>query len=294
MRMVLTMVVLLMLTVHLFPSGIQAESEAAREAVKKTALDYMDGLYAGDAARVERAVHPELTKVSVIRMPGSDKDILKTSGYTMLIELVRANVGPVPENERNIDVTIYSILDGIASVKIASSRYEDYVALAEIDGAWKLINVLGQMNPEWLKQKKPEILKQNTPFDPAKEKTAIETAALDYIEGYFEGDAQRMARAIHPELTKLRPLVLPQTGRTAFDKMGAGMLVGIAGSKSGLLEKDKRGISVKIYDFNKDLASVEVICSLFYDYLQMAKIDGEWKIVNVLWRMNPAAETSKR
>jgi hypothetical protein len=114
------------------------------------------------------------------------------------------------------------------------------------------------------------------------------------LEGYFEGDAQRMAKAIHPELTKLRPLVLPQTGKTAFDKMGASMLVGIAGSKSGLMEKEKRGIGVKIYDFNKDMASVEVICSLFYDYLQMAKIDGEWKIINVLWRMNPAAETNKR
>jgi len=40
--------------------------------------------------------------------------------------------------------------------------------------------------------------------DPDPEKKAIKKAALDYIEGSFSGDAERMANALHPELTKVR------------------------------------------------------------------------------------------
>src|SRR5437868_9205011 len=41
-----------------------AETTVADEsdAIKKTALDYLEGWYAGDAARMERALHSELAK----------------------------------------------------------------------------------------------------------------------------------------------------------------------------------------------------------------------------------------
>jgi len=33
---------------------------------------------------------------------------------------------------------------------------------------------------------------------------------------------------------------------------------------------------------------VKVLSARYYDFLQMAKMDGQWKILNVLWVMNPA------
>src|SRR5262249_46471729 len=33
-------------------------------------------------------------------------------------------------------------------------------------------------------------------------RAAIKQTALDYIEGWYEGDAERMERAVHPELAK--------------------------------------------------------------------------------------------
>jgi len=32
--------------------------------------------------------------------------------------------------------------------------------------------------------------------------SAIRSTALDYVEGWYEGNSQRMARAVHPELVK--------------------------------------------------------------------------------------------
>ncbi|HEX6315687.1 MAG TPA: nuclear transport factor 2 family protein, partial [Gemmatimonadaceae bacterium] len=36
----------------------------------------------------------------------------------------------------------------------------------------------------------------------AADSAAIRAAALDYIEGWYEGNAERMERALHPELAK--------------------------------------------------------------------------------------------
>ena len=37
---------------------------------------------------------------------------------------------------------------------------------------------------------------------PSADADAIKQTALDYIEGWYEGNAERMERALHPELAK--------------------------------------------------------------------------------------------
>ena len=49
-----------------------------------------------------------------------------------------------------------------------------------------------------------------SPADP--EEAAIRATALDYIDGYYSGDAARMQRAVHPELAKRIVKVDPTTG----------------------------------------------------------------------------------
>src|ERR1700737_653965 len=54
---------------------------------------------------------------------------------------------------------------------------------------------------------------------------AIKKTALDYIEGWYAGDAARMERALHPELAKRMISTDPKTGRSQFNHMGAMALV---------------------------------------------------------------------
>ena len=58
MRRMLTLVVVL--------AGVPHARDRAKcrglAAIRATALDYIEGWYAGDAARMERALHPELAK----------------------------------------------------------------------------------------------------------------------------------------------------------------------------------------------------------------------------------------
>jgi hypothetical protein len=50
---------------------------------------------------------------------------------------------------------------------------------------------------------------------------AIKKTALDYIEGWYEGDAARMESALHPELAKRMILTDPKTGRSQIQSYGS-------------------------------------------------------------------------
>ena len=64
----------------------------------------------------------------------------------------------------------------------------------------------------------------------AADSLAIRQAALDYIEGYYEGDAARMERALHPELAK-RIVRTNEQGRSQLGQMSAMSLV--QGTRAG-------------------------------------------------------------
>ena len=124
-----------------------------------------------------------------------------------------------------------------------------------------------------------------TPADSA----AIRQAALDYIEGYYEGDAARMERALHPELAKRILRVDPQ-GRSFVSNMGASQLV--AGTRDGGgrdVPAAVRRTDVTILDIFRNAASARIDAGGWIDYLHLAKADGRWVIVNVLWEIRPEA-----
>jgi len=120
------------------------------------------------------------------------------------------------------------------------------------------------------------------------DKEAIKQTALDYIEGWYEGNAERMERALHPELAKRIVRTDPKSGRSNLGQMSAMTLVQYTRSGGGKqTPKEKQQKDVTILDVFENAASVKVVASDWVDYLQMAKWSGHWVIVNVLWEMKP-------
>jgi hypothetical protein len=122
----------------------------------------------------------------------------------------------------------------------------------------------------------------------AADRSAIEATALDYIEGWYEGNAERMERALHPELAKRIVLTDPKTGKSRLDQMGAMTLV--QGTRRGggkQTPADKRRRDVTILDVYENVGCVKVVASDWIDYLHVAKFNGRWVIVNVLWELKP-------
>jgi hypothetical protein len=119
------------------------------------------------------------------------------------------------------------------------------------------------------------------------ESAAIKQTALDYIEGWYEGNSERMERALHPELAKRIVRTNPE-GMSNLGQMSAMSLV--QGTKRGggkNTPKEKQQKDVTILDVYENAASVKVVASDWIDYLHMAKFNGRWVIVNVLWELKP-------
>ena len=127
----------------------------------------------------------------------------------------------------------------------------------------------------------------NTSAQSASDAAAIKQTALDYIEGWYEGNAERMERAVHPELAK-RIVRTNAQGMSRLDQMSAMTLVmgtRRGGGKDTPAEKQQKDVT--ILDVFENAASVKVVASEWVDYLHMAKFSGRWVIVNVLWELKP-------
>lgn len=129
---------------------------------------------------------------------------------------------------------------------------------------------------------------QARPDDPEAE--AIRKTALDYIEGWYTADAARMERALHPELAKRIVFTNPANGQSRLDSMGAMTLVQRVRAGGGSrTPKEKQQKDVTLLDRYENTAVVKIVASDWIDYLQVAKFNGEWKIINVLWELKPEA-----
>lgn len=123
--------------------------------------------------------------------------------------------------------------------------------------------------------------------DAEADREAIKQAALDYAEGWYEGNAERMERALHPELAKRIARTNPE-GRSRLDQMSAMTLVQFTRNGGGKnTPKEKQQKDVTILDVFGNAASVRLEMNGWIDYLHVAKFNGRWVIVNVLWELKP-------
>jgi hypothetical protein len=111
---------------------------------------------------------------------------------------------------------------------------------------------------------------------------AIVAAALDYYEGWFDGEPERMERALHPDLVKRS---LASDGRS-IDTISAREMVeattdGIGRSRDP--GSDRRNIEIHLDHVHGDIATVTATSAVYVDYLQLVRTPEGWKIANVLW-----------
>lgn len=118
---------------------------------------------------------------------------------------------------------------------------------------------------------------------------AIEAAAMDYILGFYEGKPERLERALSPELKKLgwgrRASEGPYQGPFYMTRDSAKEFApGYSANEQLPADAHKK---VEILDQLDKIASVRIEAVWGIDYMHMAKIEGEWKIYNVIWQTWP-------
>ena len=130
--------------------------------------------------------------------------------------------------------------------------------------------------------------------DLEQDKQQIRATALDYIEGWYEGNAERMERALHPDLAK-RIIRVDDKGRSRVDHMSALTLVQSTRAGWGSRTPAEQRIrEVEILDVYKNIASVKIVARDWVDYLHVGRFEDRWVIVNVLWELRPEVGAQPR
>ncbi|MCI0488776.1 MAG: nuclear transport factor 2 family protein [Blastocatellia bacterium] len=145
MKKLAVMTVALMLASSI-ATGSQSESE--KEAVRQAVLDYVEGVYEVDPARIERSVHPDLAKRGYYIKRGETGYSSAPMNFQQLIEVAKNwNKNKRDMSKAPKEVVVYEVLDQTASAKLTAAWGIDYMHLAKYSGKWMIVNVLWQSHP---------------------------------------------------------------------------------------------------------------------------------------------------
>jgi hypothetical protein len=104
----------------------------------------------------------------------------------------------------------------------------------------------------------------------------ITGAVLDYFEGWFDGDVDRMDRALHPDLVK----------RWAGGTTSKARMLELTAQGEGAKDGEDRRLDIAIEDVHEDIASVTVRSAVYREYLHLVRTPEGWRIANALWRFS--------
>jgi hypothetical protein len=119
---------------------------------------------------------------------------------------------------------------------------------------------------------------------------AITATARDYIEGWLDGDPERMRRCLHPDLVKRMVRRDPDTGEWIIGRIAdAAAMIGWTEAGEGrTTDEAGRPYEIVVDAVFHRIATVRLVSSPFVDYLHVAKVGERWLIVHALWEPRAA------
>jgi hypothetical protein len=133
----LKMAFAIMLSMVMLPTALFSQGKTKdEEAIRNAALDYVQGWYDADGARMQRALHPDLAKRGLV---GDNLQPISAAG---LVDLTKNGMGKNQPGKKEKVITVLDIADTIATVKVVSDQFNDYLHLGKVNGKWVIINAL--------------------------------------------------------------------------------------------------------------------------------------------------------
>ena len=125
---------------------------------------------------------------------------------------------------------------------------------------------------------------------PTDDREAVRQAMLDYVEGIYNVQPERLERSVHPDMIK-RGYYKKNAGDAdfAFEPMTRAQLMTLAANwnKEKKRPIEKYAKEVIVYEVVDQTASGKVIAMWGIDYMHLAKYDGRWQIINIVWQAHP-------
>jgi Putative lumazine-binding len=117
---------------------------------------------------------------------------------------------------------------------------------------------------------------------PADDSSAIRATVTNYSEAYFTGDARRMEKTLHPHYLKH----MIHGDIPVREKTGTQMVEEVRKNGPAVLTTAQKTEQVIVLDVAGVIASAKLITPGWTDYMTLSKVDGQWKILSVVQRID--------
>jgi hypothetical protein len=117
------------------------------------------------------------------------------------------------------------------------------------------------------------------------DRAAVEAAATDYVEALYRVEPSRIERSVHRDLVK-RGFYPDNQGVWREYMMTYDELYDLAGSWNarGNVTAATSPWTVTVVEVTDRTATARVTADWGIDHMQLARYDGQWKIIHVLWQ----------
>ena len=119
------------------------------------------------------------------------------------------------------------------------------------------------------------------------DREAVRLAAVDYVEGIYNVQPERIEKSVHPSLVK-RGFYKKDAAAPYVDMpMTYEQLVKLAANWNKDGKRDTSIKEVTVLEVLDQTAVAKVRAMWGIDYMLLGKYDGTWKIVQILWQSHP-------
>ena len=113
------------------------------------------------------------------------------------------------------------------------------------------------------------------------ESAAVTGVAHNYMYAYYTADTALMQSVLHPDFHK-RTLRTVNGHTEITEDTGLSLLQGVRGGSGLTFPPGKRVQRIQVLDIYKNAASVKVVTSRWIDYMHLTKVNGEWRVLDVV------------
>ncbi len=272
-------------------SVAKAEEAVNADRVESAIREYVQAKYAGDDDRVRARAHHDIARRTVMDTYWGRPSDEWVRPYTH--DVLQFYGTPRNETKRDdpttgrCEIKVFDVESRSAAALVVMEDVVDFLHLAHFDGRWVIadssviiLDEAGDAPPAPTHEGEQEILR----------------VIRDYCIGFYEIDGDKVQATCHPILSKrsvehwgdadgfdyFRPItweeirILGETFNTAFG-----------------FDPETNRCEIEIYEIRDNIAIAKLTGAVWFDYMQLMRINGEWTIVNILFESLPE-ERSER
>ncbi|MDB5101432.1 MAG: hypothetical protein JWM80_5853 [Cyanobacteria bacterium RYN_339] len=124
------------------PRPVATEEAAIQQAM----LDYAEGWYTGDMARMRRALHPALAKRATLPADDGTMALSEYPAEALIARVGKNTPEAFADAPKASRVTIFAVHGNTATGLLEMDGWTDFMHVIKVDGAWQVINILWEPN----------------------------------------------------------------------------------------------------------------------------------------------------